>query len=115
MQMPAFTFSPVLYAACVTPLKSAQLYQAAYASASPVRKQKTDCFRFLKDRRLSLGVELLLRHALRSAEAGELPSEFIYNAQGKPCFNGNFLHFNLSHSEDWAICALAPCEVGCDV
>ena len=106
---------PVLYAASVAPLADAAVYAAAYAVVSPVRREKTDRFRFEKDKRLSLGAELLLRHALRSEGLGEVPMIFDYGAQGKPRFKDGGAYFNLSHSEEYVVCALAPHEVGCDV
>lgn len=106
---------PVLYAASVAPLADRELYAAAYAAVSPARREKTDRFRFEKDRRLSLGAELLLRHALRSEGLSEVPILFDYGAQGKPHFKDGNVFFNLSHSEEYVVCALAPYEVGCDV
>lgn len=106
--------TPILYAACVTPLQDEELYAAVYAAASPARRAKTDRYQFARDRFLSLGAETLLRHALR--EAGEaLPAELNYGAQGKPELPGMPWHFNLSHSGDWAICALGMESVGCDI
>ena len=106
---------PVLYAASVAPLADAERYAAAYAAASPARREKIDRFRFEKDKRLSLGAELLLRHALRAQGFGEVPMTFDYGTQGKPYFKDGSVFFNLSHSEEYVVCALAPYEVGCDV
>ena len=106
---------PVLYAASVAPLADAARYAAAYAEVSPARREKTDRFRFEKDRRLSLGAELLLRRALRAEGLGEVPMAFTYGAQGKPYFKDGGVYFNLSHSGEYVLCALAPYEVGCDV
>ena len=106
---------PVLYAASVAPLADAEHYAAAYAAVSPARREKTDRFRFEKDKRLCLGAELLLRHALRAGGVGEVPMVFDHGAQGKPYFNGSGVFFNLSHSGEYVVCALAPYEVGCDV
>ena len=106
---------PVLYAASVAPLADAEHYAAAYAAVSPARREKTDRFRFEKDKRLCLGAELLLRHALRAGGVGEVPMVFDHGAQGKPYFKDSGVYFNISHSEEYVVCALAPCEVGCDV
>ena len=41
---------------------------------------------------------------------------FRYGENGKPYLDGvRDLYFNMSHSEELAVCAVAPCEVGCDV
>lgn len=41
---------------------------------------------------------------------------FHYGENGKPYLDGvKDLYFNVSHSGELAVCAIAPCEVGCDV
>jgi len=41
---------------------------------------------------------------------------FVVGLNGKPAFpNGGNLHFNISHSGQWAVCALANVPVGVDV
>ena len=107
--------APILFAADVTALKDAELYHLAYAAATPPRREKTDRFRPEKDRRLSLGAEALLRHALRCAGSGAASADFVYGAEKKPYLRDGGLFFNLSHSGIWAVCAVAGCEVGCDV
>lgn len=106
---------PVLYAASVAPLADAERYAAAYAEVSSARREKTNRFRFEKDRCLSLGAELLLRHALRAEGLDKIPMVFAHGAQGKPYFKDSGVFFNLSHSGEYVVCALAPFEVGCDV
>lgn len=107
-------FPPVLFAACVTPLETPRLYDAACAAVSPARRQKAERFRFPKDRRLCLGAELLLRYVLR-VHGAEFPNEFVYGPQGKPQLPDDSLQFSLSHSGDWVICAAGSCAVGCDI
>lgn len=107
--------APIIYAADVTPLQDAKLYQLAYASVSPARREKADRFRFEKDRQLSLGAEILLRHALCSAGYDTVPTDFDYGAENKPYLINCSCFFNLSHSGIWAVCAVAEGEVGCDV
>lgn len=105
----------LLYAADVTPLEDPALYAAAYAAASPARREKTDRCGRPGDRRLSLGAELLLRHALREAGFGGLPLEYTFGRYGKPELKAGGPHFSLSHSGRWALCALSGRETGCDV
>ncbi len=112
---PMAELRPVLYAASVAPLADGERYAAAYAAVSPARREKIDSFRFEKDKRLSLGAELLLRHALRAEGLGTVPMLFDCGAQGKPYFKDGGVFFSLSHSEEHVVCALAPFEVGCDV
>ena len=112
---PMAELKPVLYAASVAPLADGERYAAAYAAVSPARREKIDRFRFERDKRLSLGAELLLRHALHAEGLGEVPMTFDYGTQGKPYFKSSGVFFNLSHSGEYVLCALAPYEVGCDV
>ena len=112
---PMAELKPVLYAASVVPLADGERYAAAYAAVSPARREKNDRFRFERDRRLSLGAELLLRHALRAEGLGEVPMTFDYGTQGKPYLKDGGVFFTLSHSGEYVVCALAPYEVGCDV
>ena len=107
--------TPVLYAASVAPLTDAARFASAYAAVSPARREKVDRLRFQKDQQLSLGAELLLRYALRREGLGGVPIEFTYGAQGKPYLKDGGVYFSLSHSGEYVLCALAPCEVGCDV
>ena len=107
--------APILYAADVTPLADDALYSLAYAAASPARREKADRYRFMKDRQLSLGAEALLRHALCCAELGTNSIDFDYGPEKKPYLKSGGIFFNLSHSGIWVVCAIAECEVGCDV
>lgn len=104
---------PVLYASCVTPLADAKLYAAACELVSDGRREKAARLRFEKDKRLSVGAELLLRHALRPAGVEEL--SFAYGEYEKPYLPERDLHFNLSHSGEWVLCAVGGCELGCDI
>ena len=67
-------------------------------------------------RRQGLGAELLLRHALRDAAAEYTwPPTITVGENGKPAWDVEGLYFNLSHSGDWAACAIADRPLGLDV
>lgn len=104
-----------LYAASVLPLEDESLYRLAYDNASSDRRQKIDGFRFAKDRRLSLGADMLLQYALREANTEYDPARIKIGAYGKPSLEDMPLHFNISHAEDYVICAISACEIGCDI
>lgn len=106
--------SPVLYAASAAALADEPLFAAALAAVSPERQEKVQRLRFDRDRRLSLAAGILLRHALRAAGV-PYPAAICRGAQGKPYLAGQGIHFNLSHAGEWAVCAVAPCPIGCDV
>lgn len=107
--------APILYAAEITPLAEDPLYAAAYAAATPARRDKADRFRIAADRQRSLAAELLLRHALRESGFHDFPAPPAKGENGKPFFPGSSFHYNLSHSGDWVLCAAGCCDVGCDV
>ena len=106
---------PVLYAADVSPLADKVLYASAYRLASSLRREKADRFRFDKDKRLCLGAGLLLRYGLRAAGLAPAAEEIRTGEHGKPFFPDGRIRFSLSHSGDWALCALGAFELGCDL
>ncbi len=105
-----------IYFTCVSPLADERLYRSLYAAASEQRRQKTDRYRFLKDRMLSLGAEGLLRYALSKAGRGGKAISYRYGAHQKPNLSdADGFFFNLSHAGDYAMLAVSDAEVGCDV
>ena len=105
-----------LLLASVKALEDPRLFAELYAAVSPARQEKINKLRFDSDKRLSLGAAVLLRQLLR--EAGLIPEElrFCPDANGKPrCVSRPEAHISLSHSGEYAMAALSPCEVGCDV
>lgn len=110
------TFPIRIYAADAAELSDETLYQQAYSAVSEERKHKTDRLRFSRDRCLSLGAELLLITAL-SEHGIHTPSlSFEYGKWGKPHLPAYpDIHFNISHSGTYVICAISPCPVGCDI
>ena len=103
-----------VYIANVTVLKDEDLYRKLYARLDAERRAKADRFRFPKDRRLSVGAGALLMYALQKENVGNVSIEV--KPTGKPYLAGKeSLFFNLSHSENMVMCAVADKEVGCDV
>lgn len=79
------------------------------------RINKINRVRFDKDKRLSLGAGVLLRYALKEEGIDNFPT-VSEKKNGKPFFaDYPQLHFNLSHSGSYAMCALSETEVGCDI
>ena len=103
----------LIYAADVTALSDAAVFEKGYAAVSAERREKIDLCRRDADKRLSLGAALLLRRAL--SDCGLDPDcDIVRGEHGKPYIPGGAF-FNLSHSGKIAVCALSPFEVGCDV
>ncbi len=66
-------------------------------------------------RALRLG-GLVLLTVLWASESGHTPLPPIaFSEKGKPYFTEGSLHFNISHSKDLVLCALADCPIGVDI
>lgn len=99
----------------VSMLKDAKLMQEAAAALPwPERKEKAQRYKFDADRRLCVGAGLLAAHMLR--EAGVRNLSMGYGVHEKPfLIHEADIHFNLSHSGCYAVCAVASVPVGVDV
>ena len=104
-----------LYICNTNVLDNKEVYDKAYNSLSKQRKEKVDKFKFLKDKKLSILSEILLKKAFSSLNINS-SFNYQYNKQGKPHLEdiGN-IKFNISHSGEYAICLLSNDEVGCDI
>jgi 4'-phosphopantetheinyl transferase len=80
-------------------------------------RQKADRFKFPRDRNCFIISRGILR-CLLGKYLGKAPRdiEIIYGLWGKPCLPEQPLYFNLSHSKDYALCAIVRnYEVGIDL
>jgi len=103
-----------VYVADVKALEDAALFNRLYALVPARRQEKIKKISYDKDKRLSLGAELLVKRAL--CDIGITEYEFSFGENGKPFIKGdNNIYFNLSHSRDRVMCAISKKEVGCDV
>lgn len=82
---------------------------------SPLRQKKLDCVTHPNAKKLSLGAELALAAALSYRNLPHTPPEYFYDNTGKPRFFYSNLHFSLSHSENFAVCAISDAEIGVDI
>lgn len=97
-------------------LKESFPYEELYNKASSYRKKKVDKLRFEKDKFLSLSVDYLLRYALSEIGIDYSNIKIDFENNNKPILkNYDGVFFNLSHSEDIAMCTISNDEVGCDV
>ena len=108
-------YPAVFVAADITPLREEHVFQAAYDLASGFRKYKVDRLRQTESRCQSLGVELMLRTALRRMgfQPGALRYTFI-EGQGPALADYPGLRFSLCHTGDIALCAAAGFAIGVD-
>ncbi len=67
-------------------------------------------------KRQSIGVELLLIHAVKSVyPKAEIPLKIECDINSKPFFRSIPLHFSLSHSGNYAACAVSDEKLGLDI
>ena len=105
-----------IYIAGVGPLADPRIYGWYYERTSKERREKTDRYRFPKDRMLSVGAEALLRRALREYGRPDAEPAFTYGKNGKPYLSDeNAFFFNLSHSGEQVMLAVSDGEIGCDI
>ena len=105
----------VTYYADTGSLECQETFQKCYSAVSPLRRSKVDSMVFDKDKRLSLGVEVLLMKAIEDLGEDVDLSTIITVANGKPAIKGSDIQFNLSHSEQRVMCSVSDRPVGCDV
>lgn len=80
------------------------------------RREKVGAFRFPEGRRLSLGAGILLYRALERRGIDGTGVRIGTEEYGRPVLTDYpEIHFSLSHSGRWAVCAVAADPVGCDV
>ena len=83
---------------------------------SAFRREKQEQCRTKQSLLRCMGAGVALDFALQTVGLREKDMVYALGTHGKPEFqNHPELHFNLSHSGAWVLCALADCAVGCDV
>ena len=92
-------------------LSDERIFAVWYDRMTQHRKQKTDAFKFDKDKRLCLGAGILLTLAVN----GSCEPECLLENHGKPYLADSGIQFNLSHSGTLAVCAVSDKPVGVDI
>ena len=92
-------------------------FKRALSKMDPEQKDRIIRFHFMEDRKRALVGVLLSKYAI--AKVFEISSDEIRvekNKYGKPHVVGKRgVHFNISHSGDYVVCAVAGSPVGIDV
>ena len=131
-----------LFAVNILPLKDAACYEKCYLRSSGQRQEKADALAVPADKARCIAAGLLLEYSyekFRSEYIKELAKansfgyvqgyakllpeempEIISGFRGKPEFvfpedTEKLVYFNLSHSGNYVICAMADFEVGADI
>lgn len=103
------------YLTDVTPLFDDAAFGRLYEKVSDRRREKTDRFRYKKDRCLSLGAEFLFMTACQDFGIDYKNASVSLSERSKPFFTDIPVFFNLSHSGTRAMCVMSDMPVGCDV
>lgn len=82
---------------------------------SEKRLEKINKSRALKSKKQSIGAELLLNYALKKEIGLRSPVEWETDENGKLFIPNANIYVNLSHSGDYAACAVCSSEVGIDI
>lgn len=98
-------------------LEQKEVFRHLFCGLSQERQKKIEGIRPEKERARSLMAGALLDVGLfRLFDLRERDAVFSYGEQGKPCLRDcPNIHFNLSHSGDYALAVFAPVAVGCDI
>lgn len=100
----------------VSPLTDPLLLEKYMTDISEDRQKKVDRLKTFDAKALTLGAELLLIKALKQNYAISQPLVIIKEKQGKPVLRDwPDIHFNLSHSGNYAVCAVGAAPVGVDI
>ncbi len=103
----------VLYSS-VSFLNDNELFLRAYNTVSEQRRIKTDKLKLKGDKMLSLCAELLLIAALNDKGINYIDVKINRN-NAKPYIEDKDIYFNISHSGEYAICAVSYENIGCDI
>ena len=112
-----------IYILDASPLKNGELFNSIYETMTPYRKTRIDRLKPAASKRESLGAGYLLSRALSELGCSYLLDALKDGPNGKPYFDCSLLpsgksddiFFNLSHSGEMVMCAIAHKPVGCDI
>ena len=124
-----------IYLADIRPLYNEELQKKVYDRLPPARREKADACGQPKARAASLAAGFLMEYALK--DQGLTDCRIGYASGGAPVVESvdglggaaadmavapdciaaepSAAHISLSHSGDYAVCAIAPCPIGVDI
>ncbi len=126
-----------IFAVSILPLRETECFRRYYDKSCEMRRRKADNLKMQDDKARCIAAGLLLEYAYNRyindsekelakansfghiklldalATAYPLP-EIKTTEHGKPYFDGD-VHFNLSHSGEYVLCAIGDAELGADV
>ncbi len=91
-------------------------YRKWYSLMSIEKQNRVEKFRFTDDKKRSVAGEMLARKMLSQFCNKDPESfEFKLNEYGKPYICETDIHFNISHSGDFVVCAIDTKPIGIDI
>lgn len=91
-------------------------YEHYYSLLSDEKRARVDRFRFNDDKKRTVCGEMLARQMI--AEQYGVKEEnlsFAVTGHGKPYLINSAVHFNISHSADYVLCAVSNVPIGADI
>ena len=80
------------------------------------RKNKSNQYRFIEDKKRCILAEVLLKEGLKEFNIYDEEIEYTFNKYEKPYLkNHKDIFFNYSHSGDFVVCAISNIEIGVDI
>lgn len=105
-----------IYIAKIEPLLEDSLYEKALSMIGTDRRDSVIRMKNRPDQARSVAAGLLLNYAVMCYCGCPWDGSFLLGEHGKPMLPKRYgLFFNLSHSGDYAVCAVADCEIGVDI
>ena len=105
-----------VYIANIAPLVNEEVYRYYYDRVGEQRRKKADKLVSAENKARCIGVGAVLRFAVEDATDYSFDSlVFLTEENGKPYVEGNPFYFSISHSGDYAVCAISDRPVGVDV
>ncbi len=91
-------------------------FEKWYSMMNISKQERVDRFRFDEDKKRTVAGEMLARKMI-AEQCNVLPEtiSFGVSQSGKPYAEGINIHFNISHSGDLVVCAIADSPVGIDI
>jgi len=91
-------------------------YNSLLQAISKENRERCRRFKFMEDALRTLYGELILRHVLiQHFSSNNEGIKILKGESGKPYVSGVPIHFNISHSGDFVVCAISEQSIGIDI
>ncbi len=105
-----------VYIVNIVPLLNKEVYKYYYDRIGEHRRIKANKLVSDINKARSVGAAAVLRFAIEdSTEYNYDDLTFSVDEKGKPYVEGNMFYFSLSHSGDYAVCAISDSPIGIDI